>query len=566
MTDNRSPRATSPAPDPARPALAPLVTVDAPLDDDGAWIIAHDGVPKARVSAPVATVAQRFTGAATVDEIAADLGQPWTSADIDRVARHLADAGMLARVGAVHERTARARRRSPLRFRPPLTVQLSFGDPRALFAALRPLSRLALGAPGLLVALAVVLGGVIAAVLGWGDLIGVLQRPLPLPVLIWLVAAIVLTTLVHECGHGAALSRFGGSPRRIGAMLFYLAPAFFCDVTDGWRLSRRRERVIVALAGPAVHLLLAAAGVIAARFVSDAQLHAGLVLYSLSCLVIGVLNLLPFVQLDGYLALMSALDHPHLRRDAMDAAARATGAALLGIRAEGPPETERGSRWGWFVAYGLVCRLFPVGLVAFILYRYSISMAGLGIAPALAYLATLTLVAGVAVVGAFRLLRKLRSARPDWRQASVTVVVGAAVAGAVLFLIPLHPTQHIGFAVDDDGVRLVAGSGAQLPSAGTVVELETGGMLLPQSLGSAVVGDSGAQRDVVDLAALVPLSESALTATAWSTAAVDVENLSTLPAFGRARYAQSESIGVGAWLWQTFLARPIGALGSEAAR
>ena len=562
MTDTRRARATPPASASSRPALAADVTVDAPLRGaapDASWIIAHDGVPKARVSAPVATVARRFTGAATIDEIATGLGEPWTSGDVERVARQLAGAGLLAREGA-----REPRRRSPLRFRPPLTVQLSFGDPRSLFAALRPVTRLLLGAPGLVFALAVLLGGIVALILGWGELVGALQRPLPFPMLLGLAAAIVLTTLVHELGHGAALSSFGGAPRRIGAMLFYLAPAFFCDVTDGWRLSRRRQRVAVALAGPAVHLLLAAASLIAARFVSDAQLHAGLVLYALSCLVITLLNLLPFVQLDGYLALMSALDHPHLRRDAMDAAARAVGAVLLGARIDEPVAPQRGDRRGWLVAYGVACRVFPVGLVAFVLYRYSISIAGLGPAPALAYLATLALVAGVVIVGIVRGLRRIRAARLDGLRTSVTIAVTSALAGAVLFLVPVQSVEHIGFTAGDDGVELVASSPAQLPAAGTPVALETNGILRQQPLGTATVAAGDAQPDEVDLAALVPLTESALVAPAWTTRAVDVETSTTLPEFGRARFEHPGSTGIGVWLWQTFLVRPIGALGSEA--
>ncbi|MCR2185631.1 hypothetical protein NSX52_24025, partial [Salmonella enterica] len=80
-----------------------------------------------------------------------------------------------------------------------------------------------------------------------------LTTPMPLTGLLILIAVLSLATLLHEAAHGLTLARFGGSPRRAGFMLFYLTPAFFVDVTDGWRLPKRSQRVAIALAGPAVH-------------------------------------------------------------------------------------------------------------------------------------------------------------------------------------------------------------------------------------------------------------------------------------------------------------------------
>ena len=34
----------------------------------------------------------------------------------------------------------------------------------------------------------------------------------------------------HECAHGLTCKHFGGGVHRMGFMLVYLSPAFFCDV------------------------------------------------------------------------------------------------------------------------------------------------------------------------------------------------------------------------------------------------------------------------------------------------------------------------------------------------
>ncbi len=138
--------------------------------------------------------------------------------------------------------------------------------------------------------------------------------------------ALGLATLFHEAAHGLTLTRLGGRPRRAGFMLFYLTPAFFVDVTDGWRLADRRHRVAIALAGPAVHATAAAVAMLAALGLPASTARETLLLLAISCTVVVLVNLIPFVRFDGYIALMSALDEPNLR-GGRSATARASSPA-----------------------------------------------------------------------------------------------------------------------------------------------------------------------------------------------------------------------------------------------
>ena len=170
----------------------------------------------------------------------------------------------------------------------------------------------------------------------------VLGSPVDPLVLVLLAASLSLTTVVHELAHAWTLKHYGGRPGRMGVMLFYLAPAFFCDVSDAWRLPHRRQRVKVALAGIVVQLGLGGLAGLAALRVTEPDRHAFLVLYAVGNLAAGLLNALPFVKLDGYIALMSHLDHPNLRIHAIDTV-RASLVRFLS-RPPGPATTGRAVR------------------------------------------------------------------------------------------------------------------------------------------------------------------------------------------------------------------------------
>lgn len=83
-------------------------------------------------------------------------------------------------------------------------------------------------------------------------------------------------------------------------------------------------------------------------------LHDGMLIFGVSTYLTGVLNFVPLVKLDGYLALMSHLDIPHLRDRSMTDARRFLARILFGGRysRELPQLT-------WAVPFGFACMLFP---------------------------------------------------------------------------------------------------------------------------------------------------------------------------------------------------------------
>lgn len=131
-----------------------------------------------------------------------------------------------------------------------------------------------------------------------------------------LVLAQVASISVHEIGHALAIRHFGRRVRGLGLAIYYLFPCLYVDSTD-MVMAPRRQRVVVALAGPVAGALTAALAMAVVTYVED-PLVSGI---AFALATIGVfqlvLNLLPILDLDGYHVLVDALDAPLLRQRAI---------------------------------------------------------------------------------------------------------------------------------------------------------------------------------------------------------------------------------------------------------
>jgi putative peptide zinc metalloprotease protein len=129
---------------------------------------------------------------------------------------------------------------------------------------------------------------------------------------LWGLLLCLLSILCHEFGHAAAVSKFGGSPGKIGFGLYLLLPSFYADVSEVWRF-RRKQRMIVDLGGVYFQELAFGAFAVLGYFTSAPQ-------YSLACHFIDLmvlLNLNPIFQFDGYWFLVDYLALPNLYRLAL---------------------------------------------------------------------------------------------------------------------------------------------------------------------------------------------------------------------------------------------------------
>jgi multidrug resistance efflux pump len=133
------------------------------------------------------------------------------------------------------------------------------------------------------------------------------------------LAVIILFTLIittlHEFAHGLACKHFGGEVPEVGVlMIFYVLPAFYCNVSDIHRFGRKRERVWVIAAGIYWQLLVATAGAMVWLVATPQTVLADFAfLVFLGATFNILINCNPLIKLDGYYALSQILGIQNLQ-------------------------------------------------------------------------------------------------------------------------------------------------------------------------------------------------------------------------------------------------------------
>jgi putative peptide zinc metalloprotease protein len=471
----------------------------APAEDGGRFVIHNpDGGSFFRLGADAVRVLRALDGHRSLEGVADVLGGEIAvedlSALIDSFAAHgLVEVGTTAPSSGFDNRLDRSQAR--VRRTGLLSVQIELLDPSRVLDRAGPRLRWLTGPLFWSAAAAALVLGGIAAVAHHRQLGRMLTSPLPATPAVIAGLALVLSVVGHEFAHAAIAWRHGARARRMGVMLFYLAPSMFCDVSDCWRLPRRRDRVKVAGAGLAFQIIVGGVALGATLLPGlPRSVSAGLAIYGLGTGLLCAVNLLPFVRLDGYLMLMSALDVSNLRSKAIGDV-RDAGARLFGVtgRARRLPHP------ALVLPYGLACALTPFILSAFALSRLHTLIEPLGPVGAVAWLAIVMLIA-VALLR--RILRALHARRgrtaadqPQlWRialAAGLTLAILIGVGGSLT-----HSDTTVGaFMVRDGKLTLFVDTEvAGRIAAGERVALREPGMLGSESVGSATVAGGSAER------------------------------------------------------------------------
>ncbi len=169
---------------------------------------------------------------------------------------------------------------------------------------------------------------------------------------------------IHEFAHGLTLKHYGGRVEEMGFLLLYFIPAFYCNVSDAWML-KKRERMLVTLAGGFVQLFLWALATIAWRLLSPETVLSRICLIAIAFSGIQTLfNFNPLIRLDGYYLLADYLEIPNLRPRAYGFLKKQFSGWLLGTQdrtVAGPSANEREKRIYW--RYGISSFFFSAGLL-----------------------------------------------------------------------------------------------------------------------------------------------------------------------------------------------------------
>ena len=153
----------------------------------------------------------------------------------------------------------------------------------------------------------------------WNDL-GAISSALGHHAIVAIIAlklAFFLTVALHQLVHALACVHYGRRVKEVGFIVHHLiVPTFYADVTDLFMASRR-ARVMNALAGPTVHLVLGMLGVIWANALGPGLLQACVAASAVLQLQSFIVCIYPFsfLEMDGYHVLEDAVGMPRLSQE-----------------------------------------------------------------------------------------------------------------------------------------------------------------------------------------------------------------------------------------------------------
>lgn len=203
------------------------------------------------------------------------------------------------------------------------------------------------------------------------------------------IALIAVTLVLHEFAHGLTCKRFGGSVQEMGIGWRYLSPFPYCKLDDVILFQNRWHRVYAASAGVFINLLMLLPFALLWYVAPE---HQALRVFCASALLsinfLSLLNLTPFIELDGYLIITYALNMTDLRKDAH--ALYLSKIKHLFIRSATPIRYPRHS--AIYLIYGAFSLLFTLGfLVYMVVYWFNLFRLWIGGLAALLLFLTLAL-------------------------------------------------------------------------------------------------------------------------------------------------------------------------------
>ena len=204
------------------------------------------------------------------------------------------------------------------------------------------------------------IAGLVAGVRLWADAESILEGfgGKPLLAILSVKALFLATVAAHQMVHGLSLIHYGRRVREFGfTFLHGFVPTFYVDVTDVFMTSQR-ARVVTAVSGALVHLVLGSLWFILALQTAPGFIKAFAAASGMIQWQAFVIALYPFcfIEMDGYHVLVDVLGVPTLKSDAMGY----VGALLRG-RASAPDTREE---WLW-IGYVVLSVVSVAGFITF---------------------------------------------------------------------------------------------------------------------------------------------------------------------------------------------------------
>ncbi len=192
--------------------------------------------------------------------------------------------------------------------------------------------------------------------------------------------ALLFVKLVHEFGHAYAATKVGCRVATMGIAFMVFVPVFYTDISDTWRLSSRKQRILVSSAGIIAELLVASLATFTWAFLEPGLVRDSVLVLATTSWIISIgINLNPFMKFDGYYILSDIGGAENLQSRSF-AYTRWFVRQLLFAHGIQAPENLTKRTATFFICYALgtwIYRLVIFTAIVFVVYQYTFKALGI---------------------------------------------------------------------------------------------------------------------------------------------------------------------------------------------
>lgn len=172
---------------------------------------------------------------------------------------------------------------------------------------------------------------------------------------------------IHETAHGLAGKHYGATIEKMGFMLMYFAPSFFCDATQVWILGGPWARIVTAFAGIWLDLVICfLATVVWWGTATGMAVHDwAYKIMMVTGLGVSILNLNPLIKLDGYLIFSELVAEPSLKETSTEYLSAWVRRHIFRLPAEVPYVPRR--KRPFYAIYAVLSGIYSYVLLSFLM-------------------------------------------------------------------------------------------------------------------------------------------------------------------------------------------------------
>ena len=192
--------------------------------------------------------------------------------------------------------------------------------------------------------------------------------------------ALSCVKVIHELGHAYTATRHGCRVPTMGLSLLVMMPVLYTDTTGAWRLTSRRKRLMIDIAGVTAEMMVASVATMAWVLLPDGIIRsAAFVLATSSWAMSLMVNLNPLMRYDGYYILSDALAVPNLQHRAFALGRWWLRETLFALGEPRPEEMPKRTE-NILIAYALITWIYRFFLfvgIAIIVYHMFFKLLGI---------------------------------------------------------------------------------------------------------------------------------------------------------------------------------------------